>query len=724
MSRYLGDWNWGRGSWWWPSPWYYGTPKPRPTPQPTPEPEPKPEPTTKEPLRIISFDVLKGENERNNKTNFYDTDKLVLRRGNDCKVQLTLSRAFDKKTDALNVEFRRGSNPQFREGTRFECLVERRAVREWEWKGTIKNSEGNEVNALLHIPVDAPIGEYEVIAEAVDLETQKEDTKEAHRNVVILFNPWDKDDDVYIEDDRARQEYVLNGSGKIWAGSSSNTFTWSWEFQQFESYSLNSALYLLDRFGLNSELRRSPVHVSRTCATMVNANDNDGGILFGNWSGEYAPYTSPSAWSGSGAILEQYWKTKEVVKYAQCWVFGGTLTSVLRALGIPSRPITNFASAHDTDANRSIDFYLDNEYRTIDRLTSDSIWNYHVWVEGWMERPDLKGAYGGWQALDATPQEPSPDTPGNVFTLGPAPISGIKEGYNYKYDSEFVISEVNADAKYYLYNNGNPKLLMSKTSTVGKHISTKSILSDVREDITDRYKHPEGSVAERVALEGVESRPLTSDIDIDIIAADNVLIGQNLEARVVFKSTASLSRGVKYSIQLRPVSYIGAQGENLKTMTDNTAVGPNGVVEVPIVLTPNEYVGKVSEQLLVDIIVFASITDTETNLIEKETFRFRTPDLIMNVPGEVKVGQPTSVTASFRNPLDQWLTSVEWFVEGAGLTKPLTIDGRSVSPGGEGSVTFKITAKNDVEPTRTLTVTFESTQLEGVMGSAVIKVKN
>ena len=47
---------------------------------------------------------------------------------------------------------------------------------------------------------------------------------------------------------------------------------------------------------------------------------------------------------------------------------------VLRALGIPARPITNFASAHDTDANRSIDFYLDANFNTIDRLTSDSIW--------------------------------------------------------------------------------------------------------------------------------------------------------------------------------------------------------------------------------------------------------------------------------------------------------------------------------------------------------------
>lgn len=30
--------------------------------------------------------------------------------------------------------------------------------------------------------------------------------------------------------------------------------------------------------------------------------------------------------------------------------------------------------------------------------------NYHVWVEAWMSRPDLGPSYGGWQALDATPQ--------------------------------------------------------------------------------------------------------------------------------------------------------------------------------------------------------------------------------------------------------------------------------------------------------------------------------
>lgn len=133
-------------------------------------------------------------------------------------------------------------------------------------------------------------------------------------------------------------------------------------------------------------------------APKVNSNDNDGGILVGNWSGNYADGTSPLAWSGSGAILEQFWRTRKAVKYAQCWVFGGTLTtsewvckhflprvpcnatlhfafvSVLRSLGIPSRPITNFASAHDTDANRAIDFYYDRNYDEISHMSADSIW--------------------------------------------------------------------------------------------------------------------------------------------------------------------------------------------------------------------------------------------------------------------------------------------------------------------------------------------------------------
>jgi hypothetical protein len=36
----------------------------------------------------------------------------------------------------------------------------------------------------------------------------------------------------------------------------------------------------------------------------------------------------------------------------------------------------------------------------------DSIWNFHVWTEGWFSRPDLPSG-GCWNSLDSTPQEES-----------------------------------------------------------------------------------------------------------------------------------------------------------------------------------------------------------------------------------------------------------------------------------------------------------------------------
>lgn len=36
-----------------------------------------------------------------------------------------------------------------------------------------------------------------------------------------------------------------------------------------------------------------------------------------------------------------------------------------------------------------------------------SVRNFHVWNDVWMDRQDLPKGYGGWQALDATPQEVS-----------------------------------------------------------------------------------------------------------------------------------------------------------------------------------------------------------------------------------------------------------------------------------------------------------------------------
>lgn len=125
-------------------------------------------------------------------------------------------------------------------------------------------------------------------------------------------------------------------------------------------------------------------------------------------------------------------------------MFAGVTTTISRVLGIPARTITNFVSAHDTDDSLTVDKFFDASGETISDVNSDSIWNFHVWTDVWMSRPDLPPGYGGWQVVDATPQE----TSDGLYRTGPTSLEAVRKGeIGFVYDSAFVFSEVNADGK-------------------------------------------------------------------------------------------------------------------------------------------------------------------------------------------------------------------------------------------------------------------------------------
>ena len=59
------------------------------------------------------------------------------------------------------------------------------------------------------------------------------------------------------------------------------------------------------------------------------------------------------------------------------------MTVVCRTLGIPTRSVTNFGSAHDTDASMTIDKYYNEELEPLEGMNSDSVWSVpavHLWL--------------------------------------------------------------------------------------------------------------------------------------------------------------------------------------------------------------------------------------------------------------------------------------------------------------------------------------------------------
>ena len=51
---------------------------------------------------------------------------------------------------------------------------------------------------------------------------------------------------------------------------------------------------------------------------------------------------------------------------------------VLRGVGIPVRLITTYGSAHDTEANKTIDLYYDKYWNFLEDKSSDSIWYVYL----------------------------------------------------------------------------------------------------------------------------------------------------------------------------------------------------------------------------------------------------------------------------------------------------------------------------------------------------------
>ena len=270
------------------------------------------------------------------------------------------------------------------------------------WEAVIGSNQGSKVNVRIWLPVETPVGMWEATVETWYKEKFSETkTHRVEMPLYVLFNPFIIEDPTYMSDQKMQQEYLMEDMGKIYVGSPYTVRGRPWVFGQFEPTVLPTACHLLSVARIKPSETANPVRVARAMSAMVNSNDYDFGVLVGRWDGVYEDGVEPFKWSGSVRILEEYMKTGgKPVKYGQCWVFAGLMTTICRALGLPCRPVTCYSSAHDTNKSFTIDKYYDTDGEELKGIPgapgiNDSIWNFHCWNDVYMARSDLSAEYGG-----------------------------------------------------------------------------------------------------------------------------------------------------------------------------------------------------------------------------------------------------------------------------------------------------------------------------------------
>lgn len=683
-----------------------------------------------ETLKVASVDFHCEFNRKRHHTSEYDQQDLIVRRGSSFFLSFTFQRSIKPDQDLVVLQLVTGDRPKQSKSTINRLTVvapsgtKDKKVQRHLWQAKCVELKGSTIKIEVTPAANAFIGVYDTFLETKNVK-DPEDSIERYQvqgDIIVLFNPWCKDDVVYMEDEKDKEEYVLNDTGRIWVGSAFWNHGRKWNFGQFDEPCLDAALTVLKNGELNENGYKNPIIVIRCLSAIINSND-DNGILEGRWTDKYPKNcTTPTSWTGSVAILKEYMETKTSVQYGQCWVFSGVMTTLCRALGIPTRSVTNFESAHDSDSSMTIDFHFNKDGDPMSYL-DDSVWNFHVWNESWLKRPDLPAGYDGWQAHDATPQE----TSGGIMRCGPAPLTAIKEGHVYLlYDIPFIFAEVNGDRVYWIQNEDNDMGIMDIVkNAVGKFISTKAVGSDKRNDITHLYKYPEGSEKEREVVEFVNrfssrakediyDQDIVKDVVFTFVHPKKAEVGERFDLKVKMKSYSEATRTIKVKMTLMSAFYTGISKQKVTAKEEIVKLLPKKEVEFQLPVEFKEYEDHLCTNAAFSAFVNCKVTETEQCFVTVEKFELQMPELDITCPEKMKKTDEAEMVISFTNPLSVNLTNVVLNIEGARIVPPTVIRERYLPPNGK--LVKSVTLKPSRRGNRSIVCNLDSDQLKGVEG--------
>ncbi|XP_035864082.1 protein-glutamine gamma-glutamyltransferase 5-like [Sander lucioperca] len=631
-------------------------------------------------LKFVDFKA--NENHISHETQGLSKQHLVVRRGKPFKLTLLFRTwSLNPSTERLVLDVSLG---HLSESFPVKFSDERSDPKSWSAKVYPGDIQPHSVTIHICSPVQSAVALYNLV---VHIETIQNRRSYAVGTFVLLCNPWLKDDPVYMPVDAQIEEYVKSDYGLVFMGTHLNVRRRPWSFGQYEPGVLEACLTLLQvspqhlrNKDNDFSLRADPVYLSRVICAMVNCND-DLGILEGKWQGSYKDGIKPTEWSGSADILHQWVSSNySPVRYGQCWVFASVLCTVMRVLGIPSRVVTVFNAAHDGDGNLNIEECYSSTGEKLNLNNNDSIWNFHVWVECWMRRPDLGAGFDGWQVVDPTPQEKS----AGKFCCGPCPVAAIQRHcLRAPYDTSFVYASVDADVIRMIVRNGLVVERKVDTECVGQLICTKSIGSDSPENLTQTYKSKNtevtcvGSSLQSTRLVNGTARcqvigeagGMSPGLEVSLRIDGVPSVGKSIVMCVTVRNQSSRPRVLLEHLNAQLKEYNSNPQESFWKAHNEVHIQPDEVLLLHHTILPSEYESVLAANDIVNMAVVIKDVRTKERALAMQEFNLRSLDITIEIKGgdSIQIKTEHKAQVFFINKLSKTLNGVVLTVEGSGL---------------------------------------------------------
>ncbi|XP_023590971.1 protein 4.2 isoform X1 [Trichechus manatus latirostris] len=646
-------------------------------------------------LGIMSCDFQAARNNEEHHTQAISSQDLIVRRGQPFTIILHFRAPAGATLPALKeMVFIAQTGEQPSMANRTQAIFDISSLRnQKQWSVDVEERDDQSWTISVTTPADAIIGKYSLLLQVLD-------KTHSLGQFTLLFNPWSREDAVFLWNEAQRSEYLLNHNGLIYLGTANCIQTEPWDFGQFERDVIDLSVRLL---GENKQREKwsDPTHVAQAVGALL--HDHKKKCVLPTLQTQDAALLTKRR--GSVPILRQ-WLTGQgrPVYDGQAWVLAAVACTVLRCLGIPARVITVFSSAQGTGGKLIVGEYCNEEGLQNGEDQEGRIWIFQTSTECWMARPDLSRDYNGWQILYPTPR-------GVLEAYDLVPVRAVKEGkLTLTPAAADVFAAVNAKCMVWKrHDDATLELTASNTKYVGDNISTKGVGSEHCEDITQNYKYPEGSLEEKKVLERAEmeraemesteeraekeraekerakKRMEHETVDrlyLFLEAPSSLPLRGDAQFFVTLVNPNNQEKTVQLTTEVQAVSYKGILAAKLWREKQSFTLSTKLVDRKTYRLSFSSFEQNPPENSFLRLTAMATYSESNLTLFAQEDIAICRPHLAIEMPEKAEQYQPLKAFISIPNSLDAPMEDCVISIYGRGLIhKERTYRYKTVRPG-------------------------------------------